>query len=208
MNGTVPFASPDRDFGVLTGFDGSEPARSAVQWAALAALGSGSALTVVTVYRLPPMMYTGEPAVLVAPEARADRDRAHQPLDVARELLRDYPGQATFLTAAGSRSARWLRPFRPMRSVLLSSSPRGIGPQVGRTQTGRTLLFSLPPGPPHRWSRESISPKEAARSCFWPRSRRSASRRLCRCSRRCRRCGNGGTGTRISRSMTRPLSFA
>src|SRR5699024_4816324 len=102
MNGTVPFASTDRDAGVLVCFDGSEPARSAVQWAALAALARGSALPVVTVYRLPPMMYTGEPAVLVAPEARADRDRAHQLLDVARELLRDYPGQATFLTAEGS----------------------------------------------------------------------------------------------------------
>src|SRR5699024_6281842 len=77
MTDTVPFGAADREFGVLVGFDGSEPARSAVQWAALAALGTGSALTVVTVYRLPPMMYTGEPAVLVAPEARADRDRAH-----------------------------------------------------------------------------------------------------------------------------------
>src|SRR5699024_2992140 len=106
MNGTVPFASADRDAGVLVGFDGSEPARSALRWAAVAAQSRGSALTVVTVYRLPPTMYTGEPAVLVAPEARADRDRAHQLLDVARELLRDYPGQATFLTAERSEERR------------------------------------------------------------------------------------------------------
>src|SRR5699024_3963271 len=102
MNGTVPFASADRDAGVLVGFDGSEPARSALRWAAVAAQSSGSALTVVTVYRLPPMMYTGEPAVLVSPEARAERDRANQLLDIARELLRDYPGEVAFSTAEGS----------------------------------------------------------------------------------------------------------
>ena len=49
MNGTVPFASADRDAGVQVGFDGSEPARSALRWAAVAAQSSGSALTVVTV---------------------------------------------------------------------------------------------------------------------------------------------------------------
>lgn len=43
MNGTVPFASADRDAGVLVGFDGSEPARFALRWAAVAAQSSGSA---------------------------------------------------------------------------------------------------------------------------------------------------------------------
>ena len=133
MTDTVPFASADREFGVLVGFDGSEPARSAVQWAALAALGSGSALTVVTVYRLPPMMYTGEPAVLVSPEARADRDRAHQLLDVARELLRDYPGQATFLTAEGSPTGVLAEYSARSRTLVVGAHGRGgfFGQRLG-----------------------------------------------------------------------------
>ncbi|WP_298416924.1 universal stress protein [Brevibacterium sp.] len=130
MNGTVPFASADRDFGVLVGFDGSEPARSALHWAAVAALSSGSALTVVTVYRLPPMMYTGEPAVLVTPEARADRDRADQLLDIARELLRDYPGEVTFSTAEGS-PAGVLAEFSARAQTLVVGA-RGRGGFLGQ----------------------------------------------------------------------------
>src|SRR5690625_2658136 len=130
MNGTVPFASADRDFGVLTGFDGSEPARSALHWAAVAALSGGSALTVVTVYRLPPMMYTGEPAVLVTPEARADRDRADQLLDIARELLRDYPGEVTFSTAEGS-PAGVLAEFSARAQTLVVGA-RGRGGFLGQ----------------------------------------------------------------------------
>src|SRR5699024_8981962 len=133
MNGTVPFASADRDAGVLVGFDSSEPARSALRWAAVAAQSRGSALTVVTVYRLPPMMYTGEPAVLVAPEARADRDRAHQLLDVARELLRDYPGRATFLTAEGSPTGVLAEYSARSRTLVVGAHGRGgfLGQRLG-----------------------------------------------------------------------------
>lgn len=42
MTDTVPFDSADRDFGVLVGFDGSESARSARDWAAAEALTSSS----------------------------------------------------------------------------------------------------------------------------------------------------------------------
>ncbi|MDN6302898.1 MAG: universal stress protein [Brachybacterium sp.] len=130
MNGTVPFASADRDAGVLVGFDGSEPARSALRWAAVAAQSSGSALTVVTVYRLPPMMYTGEPAVLVSPEARAERDRANQLLDIARELLRDYPGEVTFSTAEGSPAG--VLAALSARAQTLAVGARGRGGFLGQ----------------------------------------------------------------------------
>lgn len=130
MNGTVPFASADRDAGVLVGFDGSEPARSALRWAAVAAQSSGSALTVVTVYRLPPMMYTGEPAVLVSPEARAERDRANQLLDIARELLRDYPGEVTFSTAVGSPAG--VLAALSARAQTLAVGARGRGGFLGQ----------------------------------------------------------------------------
>jgi nucleotide-binding universal stress UspA family protein len=130
MTDTDPFASADRDFGVLVGFDGSGPARSALNWAAVEALSSGSALTVVTVYRLPPMMYTGEPAILVAPEARADRDRADQLLDVAREHLHDYSGEVTFLTAEGS-PAGVLAEFSARAQTLVVGA-RGRGGFLGQ----------------------------------------------------------------------------
>src|SRR5699024_5178892 len=130
MNDTVPFDSADRDFGFLVGFDGSEPARSALTWAAINALASGSTLTVVTVYRLPPMMYTGEPAVLVAPEARADRDRAGKLLDVAREHLRDYSGELRFLTAEGS-PAGVLAEFSGRAQTLVVGA-RGRGGFLGQ----------------------------------------------------------------------------
>src|SRR5699024_10595951 len=133
MTDTVPFGSADREFGVLVGFDGSEPARSAVQWAALAALGTGSALTVVTVYRLPPMMYTGVPACRGAPEGRADRARAHQLLYVARDLLRDYPGQAPFLTAEGSPTGVLAEYSARSRTLVVGAHGHGgfLGQRLG-----------------------------------------------------------------------------
>src|SRR5699024_1937253 len=130
MNDTVPFDSADRDFGVLVGFDGSEPARSALTWAAINALASGSTLTVVSVYRLPPMMYTGEPAVLVAPEARADRERAGKLLDVAREYLHDYSGELRFLTAEGN-PAGVLAEFSARAQTLVVGA-RGRGGFLGQ----------------------------------------------------------------------------
>ncbi|WP_209324997.1 universal stress protein [Brevibacterium renqingii] len=133
MNDTIAFDSADRDFGVLVGFDGSDHARSALHFAAAEALSSGAALTVATVYRLPPMMYTGEPAILVTAEARAERDRAEKLLDDAREYLRDYPGEATFSSAEGSPTGVLAELSARAQTVVVGAHGRGgfIGQLLG-----------------------------------------------------------------------------
>lgn len=133
MNDTIAFDSADRDFGVLVGFDGSDHARSALHFAAAEALSSGAALTVVTVYRLSPMMYTGEPAILVTAEARAERDRAEKLLDDAREYLRDYPGEVTFSSAEGSPPGVLAELSARAQAVVVGAHGRGgfVGQLLG-----------------------------------------------------------------------------
>lgn len=133
MNDRVPFASSGRDLGVLVGVDGSAHARLALHFAAVNALSSNTALTVVAVYRLPPMMYTGEPAILVTPEARAERDRAETVLDDARKYLRDYPGKVTFSSAKGSPTGVLTELSGRAQTVVVGSHGRGgfIGQLLG-----------------------------------------------------------------------------
>ena len=138
MNDRDPFASSGRDLGVLVGVDGSAHARLALHFAAVNALSSNTALTVVAVYRLPPMMCTGEPAILVTPEARAERDRAERDraetvLDDARKYLRDYPGKVTFSSAEGSPTGVLTELSGRAQTVVVGSHGRGgfIGQLLG-----------------------------------------------------------------------------
>src|SRR5699024_11260959 len=104
---------------------------------AVTALASGSTLTVVSVYRPPPMMYTGEPAVLVAPEARADRDRAGKLLDVAREYLHDYSGELRFLTAEGNPAGVLAEFSARAQTLVVGARGRSEERRVGKEGCSR-----------------------------------------------------------------------
>lgn len=137
MNAAIPFDSVERDLGVLVGFDGSDHAKSALDWAAVKALSSDSVLTVVSIYRLPPLMYTGEPAILVTPEARAKRDHAEKNLDDARKHLRDYLGKVAFLAAEGNPTGGLIDFSARAQMVVIGAHGQGgfVGQLLGSVAT-------------------------------------------------------------------------
>src|SRR5699024_6109233 len=95
-----------------------------------------------------------EPAVLVSPEARAERDRDGQLLDIARGLLREYPGEVTLSTAGGSPAG-----------VLAALRARAQTPVVGargpRRFLGPVLVWGAAAAPAHAQCPTVVVPEES-----------------------------------------------
>lgn len=119
--------SPQRDLGVLVGFDGSEHARDALLYAARAAQRTGWPLTVVNAYTVPPLVY-GVPAEFSVDDSL--RSVATHTLDQAREQLTDYPGEVTYLIERGDAAGAMVRLSSEARLAVVGA--RGRGGFVGR----------------------------------------------------------------------------
>ncbi|RBP68208.1 nucleotide-binding universal stress UspA family protein [Brevibacterium sanguinis] len=98
---TVPFHANRREAGVLVGYDGSDNAGRALEYAAGLALRRGIRLTVATAYKVPVMIYTTLAALPHEPEDEARRKEAVIVLDHARRLLEGYPGEVDYRLAEG-----------------------------------------------------------------------------------------------------------
>ncbi|WP_309131583.1 universal stress protein [Brevibacterium sp.] len=97
----VPFHANLRDAGVLVGFDGSDNASLALDYAAGIALRRGIRLTVATAYKVPVMIYANLAAMPHEPEDEVRRKEAEIVLDRARALLEGYPGEVDFRRVEG-----------------------------------------------------------------------------------------------------------
>ncbi len=97
----VPFHANRRDAGVLVGFDGSDNATVALEYAAGIALRRGIRLTVATAYKVPVMIYTTLAALPHEPEDEVRRKEAEIVLTRAGQLLEGYPGEVDFRCVEG-----------------------------------------------------------------------------------------------------------
>ena len=232
MNDRVPFASSDRDLGVLVGVDGSAHARCALHFAAVNALSSNTALTVVAVYRLPPMTYTGEPEILVTPEARAERDRAETVLDDALKVSARLPGKGHVLVGrrqpdrsshrtqwscadGRSRLPRSRRLHRPAPRFGRRGASRPVAvPHCGRPEGlsagSRAGPGTLRPRSRHRTGGRWNRPVRAQSHCAAPRRTAGGALRGSAAGHDsdAAAAGSGSTGTRNSRSSRPSLSAA
>ncbi|MGO1409988.1 MULTISPECIES: universal stress protein [unclassified Microbacterium] len=93
--------SSAQDLGVLVGFDGSENAALALDYAADEAHRRNVVLTVVTVYTIPVRFYANLASMPAHPDAVTAREEALEILDAARGRLADYVGEIVYRAEAG-----------------------------------------------------------------------------------------------------------
>ncbi|TLP76926.1 universal stress protein [Nesterenkonia sphaerica] len=116
--------------GVLVGFDGSDHAIRALQWGACEALRQDVRVTVITAFTVPRMIPGDtEASVEVANNSMA-RQGAEQTLAEAREILRDFPGEATFHVEYGDAAGVLVAHSSSAELVVVGA--RGRGGFVGR----------------------------------------------------------------------------
>lgn len=127
---TIPYDPAARELGVVVGYDGSENATRALHYAARAAQRHDTVLNVVTVYRVPPAIYSTYAAVPTAPEDKAKKDEAEQLLTVAAEFLKDYPGEVQFRAVEGDSVGALAELTKEAQLAVLGA--RGRGGFVGR----------------------------------------------------------------------------
>lgn len=137
MDDQIPFDSADRDLEVLVGFDGSEQARSALDFAADEARRRGSGLTVVTAYAAPGAFY----ANLASMPHEADdagRAAARATLEEAAEIVKDHPGPLTFRSAKGDATGVLVDASGKAKLVVVGSRGRGgfAGRVLGSVASG------------------------------------------------------------------------
>lgn len=135
------FDPATRPHGVLVGFDGSENAKAALDYAAEAALLRKTRLTVVTAYRLPRHFYPNYASLPKDDEDAERRRRAEEILEVARTHLGDYSGEAHFLLATGHATEAVRDLSAEAQLTVVGSRGRGgfMGLLVG------SVAASLPP---------------------------------------------------------------
>lgn len=137
MDDQIPFDSADRDLEVLVGFDGSEQARSALDFAADEARRRGSGLTVVTAYAAPAAFY----ANLASMPHEADdagKAAARATLEEAAEIVKDHPGPLTFRSAKGDATGVLVDASGKAKLVIVGSRGRGgfAGRVLGSVASG------------------------------------------------------------------------
>lgn len=118
------------DLGVLVGFDGSEQAILALYYAARAAQRSRSRLTVASAYAVPSPIYTTPAAIPPESEEATRKAHATSNLDIARELLQDYPGPVMYVTDRGDPAGVMVQLSAAAQLAVVGA--RGRGGFIGR----------------------------------------------------------------------------
>lgn len=125
------------ELGVLVGFDGSELATLAVRYGASEAQRLNAALTVVSAYTLPTMIYPNLASMPPEREDEVSKIGAENTLSEAVELLRDYPGPISFRTAAGDAAGVLVSLSADAEVAVVGARGRGgfIGRMLGSVST-------------------------------------------------------------------------
>ncbi|WP_221586177.1 universal stress protein [Microbacterium sp. G2-8] len=97
----IPFDSPKRELGVVVGFDGSEHAHLALDYAAAEATRRGAILTVVAVYAVPVRVYTTLAAIPAHSDEATAQHAAQNVLDGARAQLARHSGRVEYRAVPG-----------------------------------------------------------------------------------------------------------
>ncbi|WP_209372238.1 universal stress protein [Brevibacterium renqingii] len=126
-----------REVGVLVGFDGSELSALAVRRGAVEAERRHTALTVVTAYALPTMIYPNMASLPSEPEDVTAKKEAEATLAEAVELLRDHPGEKSFRTAPGDAAGVLVTLSSEAEVVIVGARGRGgfMGRVLGSVST-------------------------------------------------------------------------
>lgn len=154
--GQSPLFEPaTRPHGVLVGFDGSENAMAALDYAAEAAQLHKTRLTVVTAYRLPTHFYPNYASLPKSGEDEAREQRAKDILEAAREHLADYSGDVRYHVAEGHSTEVFKNLSAEAQLTIVGSRGRGgfMGLLVGSVATAL---------PPHAASPVVVVPSDAA----------------------------------------------
>lgn len=142
ITGRLPLFDPaTRPHGVLVGFDGSENAKAALDYAAEAAQLRKTRLTVVTAYRLPRHFYPNYASLPKGDEDEQRNQRAKEILAAARTHLENYSGDVQFLLAQGHATEVFRDMSAEAQLTVVGSRGRGgfMGLLVGSVAT------ALPP---------------------------------------------------------------
>lgn len=131
MNDSVAYgSSAPVDPGVVVGVDGSEQSLRAAHWAAAEAHRRGLRLTVVTAYSIPAFAASSMDGGYAMMDDDSLRQGAERVLDEAKEFLRDYPGDVSFVIESGDPTAVLLEYSRAAHVLVVGS--RGRGGFLGR----------------------------------------------------------------------------
>lgn len=120
----------DGTLGVLVGFDGSDHATRALRWGAVQAQLRDLPLTVITAFTVPRAISGYTDSVTEVTGDTLARKGAEEILDGAREILKDFPGQAQFHVEYGD--AAGVIVAHSSNAELAVVGARGRGGFIGR----------------------------------------------------------------------------
>lgn len=126
---TIDFSPAERKLGVVVGYDGSDHAKLALHYAARSAQRRGCLLTVVTSFTIAPQVYTTLAAVPRVPEEQLKEQATKETLNEARELLKDYPGEVSYLAEEGDAAGVLVEKSEQAQQVVVGA--RGLGGFLG-----------------------------------------------------------------------------
>lgn len=116
--------------GVLVGYDGSEPAAQALEYGAAEAMRRNTALTVVTAYMVPAMLYPNIASMPKIDEQEAARRGVEKRLAEATGALRDHAGPVSYRAELGDAAGVLAGLSAHALTVVVGA--RGRGGFVGR----------------------------------------------------------------------------
>lgn len=128
---TTQAHTPQRELGVVAGFDGSPHSEGALRRAAEIAARRDLPLTVVTAYRARTQFYATYAALPAEPEAEVKRRQAEELVHSASTLLEELPhGPGTLTVVEGDSVGALAEMSR--RAELIVLGARGVGGFLGR----------------------------------------------------------------------------
>ena len=127
---SLPYDPLTRELGVLVGFDGSEHSFEALDFAAQAATGMGTRLTVVTAYTVPAMVYPNMASMPPVPDDVARRAAAQEVLDEAAAHLKNHDGPLDLRAEEGDAAGVMVHLSAQARLAVVGA--RGRGGFLGR----------------------------------------------------------------------------
>lgn len=116
--------------GVLVGFDGSDHATRALRWSAVEARRHGLPITVITAFTVPRAIAGYTDSVTEVTGDTLARRGAEDTLEGARDILKDFPGEAQFHVEYGD--AAGVMVAHSSNAELAVVGARGRGGFIGR----------------------------------------------------------------------------